>query len=85
MVAPSCSLQSRPIDAGEQRRATLGHADFLLLQDHSDDFNEVDRRGWLKALGFLEGALQKAAWPGKVPDPKELLHIVGRIAANNFG
>ncbi|BDA44739.1 probable N-lysine methyltransferase SMYD2 at C-terminar half [Coccomyxa sp. Obi] len=71
--------------AGEQRRATLGHADFLLLQDHSDDFNEDDRRGWLKALVFLEGALHKAAWPGQVPAPKEVLQIVGRIAANNFG
>ncbi|CAL8469524.1 g9065 [Coccomyxa elongata] len=78
-------LDTQARRAGEQRRASLGHADFLLLQDHSDDFNEDDRRGWLKALAFLEGALHKAAWPGQVPAPKELLHIVGRIAANNFG
>lgn len=68
-----------------QRLAALGHADFLLLQDHSGDFNKEDRRDWMKALAFLEGALRKAAWPGECPRPQDLLHIVGRIAANNFG
>lgn len=72
--------------SGEQLRAgRMGHEDFLLLQDHSADFSAQDRRDWLKALAFLEGALHKAAWPGACPKPQELLHIVGRIAANNFG
>lgn len=57
----------------------------MQLQDHSEDFTPEDRRDWLKALRFLQGALVKAAWPGRQLPPQELLGYVGRIAANNFG
>lgn len=72
-------------DGSTTAKSGQRHVDFMQLQDHSDDFTPEDRRDWLKALRFLQGALGRAAFPGRQPPPAELLGYVGRIAANNFG